>query len=79
MTPHETVANFATSLDHFEPINDQPLDIEITRLREAVAPLLLQIPYDETGRTHNLIGIIWVKPAHLKLYGGAFPKPTKVC
>ena len=78
MTPDEIVAKFATALDHFDPITDQPSDTDLTRLREVVAPLHLQIPYDETGGTHNLIGIIRAKPAYLKRYGEALPKPTRV-
>ena len=69
MTPDEIVAKFAAALDHFEPILDQLSDTDLTRLREAIVPLLLQIPYDETGGTHNLIGIIRSKPAYLKRYG----------
>ena len=65
MTPDEIVANFLAALDHFEPIIDQPSYTNLTRLREAVAPLLFQIPYDEMGGTHNLIGIIRAKPAYL--------------
>ena len=78
MTPDEIVAKFAAALDHFEPILDQPLDTNLTRLREAVAPLLLQIPYNETGGTHYLIGIIWSKSAYLKRYGKAFSEPKRV-
>ena len=74
MTPEEIVAKFLTELDNFEPITDQPSDSNLTRLREAIAPLLL----DETGGTHYLIGIIWAKPAYLKRYGEAFPEPTRV-
>ena len=44
MTPYDIVAKFATALDHFEPITDQPSDIDLTRLWEAVTLLLLQIP-----------------------------------
>ena len=78
MTPDEIVAKFAAALDHFEKILDQPSDTDLTRLREAVAPLLLKIPYDETGSTHNLIGIIRSKTAYLKHYGEAFPEPKRV-
>ena len=78
MTQDEIVANFAAALDHFEPILGQPSDTELTRLREAVALLLLQIPYDETGGTHNLIGIIRLKTAYLKRYGEPFPEPKRV-
>ena len=69
---------FAMELDHFEPITYQPSDTDLTRLWEAVAPLLLQIPYGKTGGKHNLIGIIWSKTAYLKRYGEAFPKPKRV-
>ena len=69
MTPDEIVAKFAAALDHSDQILDQPPDTDLTRLREAVAPLLLQIPYDKTGGTHNLIGIIRSKTAYLKFYG----------
>ena len=78
MTPDEIVAKFATALDHFDPITDQLSDTNLTRIREAVAPLLLQIPYDKTVGQHNLIGIIRAKPAYLKRYGEAFPKSTRV-
>ena len=77
MTLEEIVAKFATALDHFEPITEQPSDTNLTRLWEAVAPLLLQIPYDETGGKHNLIGIIRSKTAYFKRYGGAFPETKR--
>ena len=78
MTPDEIVSKFLVALDNFDPITDQPSDSDLTRLRGDIAPLLLQIPYDETGGAHNLIGIIRAKPAYLKRYGEAFPKPTRV-
>ena len=78
MTPEEIVAKFATTLDKFEPITGQPFDTDLTRLREAVAPLLLHIPYDETSGKHNLIGLIWSKLAYLARYGEAFPETKRV-
>ena len=54
MTLNNIVAKFLAALDHFKPILDQPSDTDLTRLREAVALLLLQIPYDETGGTHTV-------------------------
>ena len=50
----------------------------IIRLQEAATPLLLQIPYNETGGTHNLIRIIRSKTAYLKRYSEAFSKPKRV-
>ena len=68
MTSEEIVAIFATALDNFEPITGQPTNTDLTRLWEAVAPLLIQIMYDKTGRKHNLIGLIWSKLAYVIRY-----------
>ena len=73
MTPEEIAEKFAHSLDNFEPIVGQPSDSDLKRLREAVDPLLLQIPYVETGAVHNLIGLIrleaaYVDPARVRAY-----------
>ena len=78
MTPDEIVAKFVTAIDHFEPITEQPSDINLTRLWEDVAQLLFQIPYNKTGGKHNLIGIIRSKSAYVKRYGEAFPEPKRV-
>ena len=78
MTPEEIVAKFTHSLDNFKPIDGQLSDSDLTRLREAIAPLLLQIPYDETGAVHNLIGLIQPEAAYVSCYGEAFPELTRV-
>ena len=78
MTPEEIVAKLAHALDNFETINGQPSDTDLTRLWEAVAPLLLKIPYDKTGAVHNLICLIWPEAAYVACYGEAFPEPTRV-
>ena len=78
MTPEDIVEKFAHSLNNFDPINGQPSDTELTRLREAVDPLLLQIPYDKTGGVHNLISLIRPEAAYAARYGKAFPNPTRV-
>ena len=76
--PNEIVSKFAHSLEQFEPIVGQPSNTDLTRIREVVAPLLLQIPYNETGAVHNLIGLIRPEAAYITRYGAAFPKPTRV-
>ena len=78
MTPEEIVAKFAHPLDQFEPIFIQPSDSDLTRIREVVAPLLLQIPYEETGTVHNLIGLIRPEAAYIARYGAEFLKPARV-
>ena len=78
MTPEEIVAKFAHALNNFEPITGQPSDTNLTRLREAVAPLLIHILYDETGGKRNLIGLIRPKLAYVARYGEAFPEANRV-
>ena len=56
---------------------EQPSYTDLTRLWEAVAPLLLQIPYDKAGGKHNLVGLIWLKNAYVARYGEAFPEPKR--
>ena len=73
MTLEEIVAKFSHSLEQFKPIARQPSDSDLTRIREVVAPLPLQIPYDETGAVHNLIGLIRPEAAYITGYGAAFP------
>ena len=67
------VCEFRHDLDNFKSITGQQSDTDLTRLWEALAPLLLQILYDETGAVHNLIGFIRPEAAYVSLYGEAFP------
>ena len=43
-----------------------------------MAPLLLQIPYEETRGTYNLIGLIRLVGAYTTRYGAEFVEPTRV-
>ena len=78
MNPEDIVAKFAHALDNFEPIAGQPSNTDLTRLRQAVAPLLLQILYEKTRAVHNLIGLIRPEAAYVAHYGEAFPETTRV-
>ena len=72
------MSKFAHSLKNFEPIARQPSNSDLTWLWKAVAPLLLQILYDETGMVHNLIGLIWPEGAYVPRYGEAFADPQEL-
>ena len=58
MTSEDIVAKFADALEQFQLIDGQPSDTDLTQIREVVAPLLLQTPQNDTGVTHNPIGLI---------------------
>ena len=78
MTTEEIVSKFANALKKVDPIDRQPSDTDLMRIREVVAPLLLQIPYDKTGGTHNLIFLIRSVAVYTTRYGAALVQPTKV-
>ena len=69
MMPEDIVMELADALEQIDTIDGQPSYTDLTRIREVVAPLLLQIPYDETGGTHNPIGLIWLVAAYTTRYG----------
>ena len=78
MTLKEIVANFADALKQSEPIYGQPSDTNLTRIREELATLLLQIPYEKTEGTHNLIGLIRPVASYTTRYGAEFSEPACV-
>jgi hypothetical protein len=78
MTPEEIVAKFAEAKDNFEPIQGQPGDVDLKRIRETLSPLLLQIPFDEMEGKDNLVGLIQPTAAYKRKYGRAFVIPTRL-
>ena len=44
MMPEDIVMESADALEQIDPIDGQPSYTDLTRIREVVAPLLLQIP-----------------------------------
>ena len=78
MAPEDIVAKFADALEKFYLIDGQSYNTDLTRIREVVAPLLLQIPYNKTRGTHNLIGPIQPVAAYATRYGTEFAEPTQV-
>ena len=75
MSPEEITTLFATATATFPHIAHQPSDDNLTALRKTIYPLLLDIPYDETG-THNLIGLIEPMTSYTATWGAAFPVPV---
>ena len=78
MKPKEIVSKFANLLKKFEPINRQPSDTYLMRIRGVVAPLPLQILHNKTGAMHNLIGLIRPEAVYTTRYGTTFLEPTRV-
>ena len=79
-TPEEIHTLFAEALAAFEPIVGQPSDADLFRLREAISPILLNIPYDMVnGGADNLVGLIMPTATYVAIYEKEFdrPKPLK--
>ena len=58
MKTTEVQAEFAALLDNFEPINGQPTDEDLTRLRQVALSALVPIPYDREKGKHSLLGLL---------------------
>lgn len=78
MSPEEIVAKFVEAADLFAPISGQPSDVELTLIREALTPILLQIPYDEAEALDNLVGLILSDAKYSAKYGQEFTPPKRV-
>jgi hypothetical protein len=82
MSPEEITAAFATAAATFTPIVGQPNDDDLTRLRDTIYPLLLDIPYDDEPPVagvyrHNLIGLIEPTISYTARWHEAFPRPNQ--
>ena len=78
MTPEEIVEKFSDMLKKFEAMDGQLSDTILMQIREVLATLLLQIPYDETKITYNMIGLIHTVAAYTTRYGVVFIEPARV-
>ena len=82
MSPEEITAAFATAAAAFTPIVGQPNDDDLTRLRDTIYLLLLNIPYDNEPPVagvfcHNLIGLIKPTLSYTAQWHQAFPWPNQ--
>jgi hypothetical protein len=73
---------FKEARDTFPPIKGKPTDNNLQLIHENLLPILMEIPYDQLGGTHSLVGILteatryaanhggatFVRPLHLPLY-----------
>ena len=58
MKTTEVQAEFSALLDAFEPINGQPTDKDLTRLRRVALSARVPIPYDREKCKHLLLGLL---------------------
>ena len=77
MKPEKIATQFAEAILSFDQIIGQPTDSDIVRMFEAMAQILLPVPYDESHASHNLIGLLYSEAEYTAEYFDPFVTPTK--
>ena len=77
MKPDEIATQFAEATLSFDQIIGQPTDSDIVRMFEAMAHILLTVPYNESHASHSLIGLLYSEFKYKAEYIDAFVTPTK--
>jgi hypothetical protein len=75
MTPNAITLLFKEARDTFPPIEGKPTDNDLQSIREKLLPILMEIPYDQLGGTHSLMGILTNATRYTADHGNA----TFVC
>ncbi len=73
MTPNAITLLFKEACGTFPPIKGKPTDDSICK---KLLPVLMEIPYDQLGGTHSLVGILMEATRYAADHGGAtFVRP----
>jgi hypothetical protein len=76
MTPGVITLLFKEAWDTFPPIKGKPTDNNLQSIRKKLLPILMEIPYDQLGGTHSLVGILTNATRCAANHGGAsFVRP----
>jgi hypothetical protein len=75
MMPNAITLLFKEVRDTFPPIEGKPTDDDLQSIHEKLLPILMEIPYDQLGGTHSLVGILTDATRYATNHGGA----TFVC
>jgi hypothetical protein len=75
MTPNAITLLFKEARDTFPPIKGKPTDNDLQLICKKLLPILMEIPYDQLGGTHSLVGILTEATRYAANHGGA----TFVC
>jgi hypothetical protein len=70
---------FKEARDTFPPIEGKPTDGNLQSIRKNLLPILMEIPYDQLGGTHSLVGILTEARRYATDHGGAtFIRPLRL-
>ena len=71
------IAKFEAAFEAFETNDEQPTDLYVTQIYDAIAKIFYPIRYDIVGARHNLMGLIDEDTAYTTEYGESFPRPDR--
>jgi hypothetical protein len=76
MTPDAITLLFKEARDTFPPIEGKPTDDDLQLIHKKILPILMEIPYNQLGGTHSLVGILTDATRYTANHGGAtFVRP----
>jgi hypothetical protein len=79
MTPKVIILLFKEARDTFPPIKGKPTDEDLQSIRKKILPILMEIPYNQLGGTHSLVGILTDATRYAADHGGAtFVRPFRL-
>jgi hypothetical protein len=79
MTPDAITLLFKEACDTFPPIKGKPTDNNLLSIHENLLPILMEIPYNQLGGTHSLVGILTDATRYAVDHGGAtFVRPLRL-
>jgi hypothetical protein len=79
MTPDAITLLFKEAHDTSPPIEGKPTDDYLQLIRENLLPILMEIPYNQLGGTHSLVGILTDAKRYTTNHGGAtFVRPLRL-
>jgi hypothetical protein len=79
MMPNAITLLFKEACDTFPPIEGKPTDNNLQSIRESLLPILMEIPYNQLGGIHSLVGILTEATRYTANHGGAtFVRPLRL-
>ncbi len=76
MTPNAITLFFKEARNTFPPIKGKPTDDDLQSICKKILPILMEIPYDQLGGTHSLVGILTDATRYTTNHGSAtFVRP----
>jgi hypothetical protein len=79
MRPDAITLLFKEVRDTFPPIKGKPTDNDLQLIHKNLLPILMEIPYDQLGGTHSLVGILTDATRYAPNHGSAtFVHPLRL-